>query len=1497
MLKRLEDAIAHNDNILAVVAGSGRNHSGNSTSITTSDADAQGRLFSKVMRNAQVSADDISYVEMHGTGTPVGDPAEMSAVARTFQHRRRVPDRPLMLGGVKGNFGHSEAAAGMAELLKCIMMFQKDTIPPQAGMPHALNPRFPPLADLNFEIPAEPRSFSRLEASGSHNKPRRILLNNFDAAGGNACMVLEDYQKPPVYAARLQKDTLMRNVHVVATSARTQASYTENKRKLVEWLRANPDARMEDVAYTTTARRMHHPFRTAHAAATTQELIAKLEGPDETAGSASPPRGSPVVFVFTGQGSHYAGMGSELYATSPVFREMVDLCVGICENHGFPPFLDLITDNSVDVLHKNTLKTQLAVLTLEISLAAFWQSTGVRPAVVMGHSLGEYAALHVAGVLSLADVLYLVGQRALLLLERCEADTCAMLSVSLSVEEVRALLGSRPQQYASCGVACINSPASTVVSGLADDIAQLQQDLTTQSKRCKLLAVSYGFHSLQMDPMLTDYMACAEGMTYSAPNVPVASTLLGNIVDTAGTFGANYLGQQTRKPVDFVGALRAVKDHLTDPIWLEIGPSAVCGSFVRATLYSPSSPALGILATLEAVGRESPWTSISKCLAAIYTRGVEIDWLGFHAPYESQLRLLTLPSYSWDLKDYWVTYSEANNKAMALSSTSAATSTTKQQYYSTCAQYVVQESSSADHIQVVFAADLDDKGLTALIDGHRMVGEPICPGSVFCEAAIAAATYALSSSDKRKQDTEPGKLAIRNPVMSRPLTKHLVGPDGQLVTSVSTKNSPGSDIYVSWKATPSKGGASYELGTCTLTVCDNTERLQTGWSRMTHFVKKRMEDVVQAARDGHGHRFRPSVFYALFAATVQYDSHYQGVKEAFVSDDFSESVAEVVLQEDPVGTRFVSSPYWGEVSANLAGFTVNANPQNRLEANGTSFINSGFKSYEQAVPFQAGQSYFTYVHATQIDKDTRSCDIFIFDREYQMVAQCDSLGFKRISDAVLGQMLSGNSRSARIQDKGTAKAVQKEQPRVTPVTETEPQRPKENVASATASAAFQVMLESIAKETGMDISDLTDATAPAELGVDSIMAIEVTATVSRATGLDLLPSFLIEHPTIGDLRGALAAMSPSSTPPAELIPSDRVPTSSSSTASHGETSGLSDDFVVVDDLPIPAAPKLDAAAEAKSQTQTQPDRVEDDSPAPSVRMMLLKGGGGASANRPPFFMIADGTGSIGSYIHLPAHITSDVRIYGVDSPYLRCPSRLTVDVGIPGAARLIVEALVKKQPKGLPFWIGGFSGGAMIAYEVARQLSSAGHAVDGLLLIDMCSPRTENVPAKGDLGLAMFDAISRRDKSGVWTMTDITQQHLQALFAAVAAYNPAPLRADERSPARRTAVVWARRGMIERAAGDARLHELLEEQGIPSEAYPGFMEDPRLGAVGWSLAHKTEADLGPNGWDKYVGGAKDAVLCSSIDGDHLDLPTPDYAPLLGEAVDRAFGHFKGDVVT
>ncbi|KAI2478997.1 Polyketide synthase module protein [Pyrenophora tritici-repentis] len=1472
VLKRLDDAIAQNDNILAVISSSARNHSGNSTSITTSDAAAQERLFHKVLRNARVTPEDISYVEMHGTGTQVGDKAEIGAVSSVFS--KRSDGRPLPVGAIKANIGHSEAAAGMSSLLKSILMFQNNTIPPQAGMPHTLNPNFPPLHEINIKIPSEP-----LEFKASGNKPRRILLNNFDASGGNSCLLLEDYTDTK------ERNADVRSAHTIVTSARTQLSHVLNKKRLLKWLRSNPNTRIEDLAYTTTARRMHHPIRSAITASTTPEVISKLETEIERKDSSSGQHASPVVFVFTGQGSHYGGMGAELYRSSSIFRERVDLCASICAGNDFPLFLDIITDETVNVSTKNAAQVQLAVLTLEMALTHFWRSAGIEPTMVMGHSLGEYAALHAAGVLSLADALYLIGHRALLLLEQCEPDSCSMLSVSMPVDKVRNHVTKI--RSSSCNVACINSSTSTVVSGTAEDLAEFQSSITAQDTkvRAKTLPLPYAFHSFQMDPILEDYSRIAAGVTYSAPKIPVASTLLGSVIEREGIFTQEYMVQQTRQAVDFVGGLVAVKSKLADPLWLEVGPAPVCISFVRDTLSAPASKMMHSFQP-----KTSNWMSLSKTLAAMYTSGVDIDWLALHAPYESNLKLLTLPSYAWDTKNFWITHTDRVTEVVSEQSPV----TSSEPSISTCAQYLVSKSSSPK-IRVTLRASISDPGFVGLMDGHKMQGVGLCSGSVFCEAAFAATKYALEYSG-RKNVTQPW-LTLHDPELLLPLTKKLVGPDGDLVTTAVMDSPSAETISVTFKAT--SASTSHDLGTCVVKVRDPT-RSQVEWDRISYFIKARMDETIKNAKEGQGHRMQPEVFYALFGNAVEFSPEFQGINEAYIAKDFQEAAAIVTLPHDPSGTRFTFSPYWGEALVHLAGFTVNGNPGKSPK---TTFIVMGFASVEQTAPLVPGKQYMTYTRISKWVKDTAYCDAIVFDPESsKIILQCIDLRYQELPRATWKHILEGphgtpmaHAHKPPVRDirrDAETRELQQPTPATVPVqqkTINEPQQQEEE--SAADAGLFDAILDSISKATGTDPSEITDDTMIADLGVDSIMAIEVVATVKANSGVDLPAAFVFEYPTIGDLRKEFGANKPTAEKPkfstAPSSAGSSIPSSPNSLAHpmSEAASSLSLTSTSLSDrdelLPLERQRKT-------KREQKQPVKIDDDtSPEPVVRITLLQGR--PSSKRIPFYMMADGTGTIATYIHLPS-FKSKMPVYGIDSPFLRCPKRLTKEVGIEGVARLIVDALIRAQPEG-PLMIGGYSAGSIVAYEVCRQLGKAGRKVDGLLLMDMCCPRSslldeDKMNSDDDASYAIFETAVAKD--GLWSASDTTQLHFRAYHVAMHAYHP-PYMTEQERPAR-TAVIWAEKGMVNRVVGNEKLMKMLVDQGIPTTSYPGYMEDPKLGCFACLMPDRKKADLGPNGWEKYTAGE---VLALSVPGDHLDLPMPGHVHLLHAQMEKAFAYIEG----
>lgn len=1409
---------------------------------------------------------------MHGTGTQTGDPAEVNAIANTFQHRRRA-NGPLPVGGVKANFGHSEAAAGMAELLKCIKMFQTNTIPPQAGMPHALNPKFPSLKDINIDIPSEPRPFERPVGS-----LRRILLNNFDAAGGNACMLLEDVIPA---AAVPQSNTDPRLSHVIAMSARTKAAYIQNKLNLIKWLRENPAARIEDLAYTTTARRMHHPFRFACTAASTRDVLDRLEA-DKTPSSASL-SSQPVVFVFTGQGSHYASMGAVLYSTSPIFRETIDMCVALCNANNFPAFIEIITHTAVDLSTKNTVQIQLAVVALELALTAFWRSTGVEPAMVIGHSLGEYAALHAAGVLSLADTLYLVGSRALMLLERCEADLCSMLSVTASVSAVRDRLAQWPSS--SCNVACINSLSATVVSGTAEDLSQFQADITTHDAkvRTRPLSVPFAFHSFQVEPILADYSSLAGGVTYSTPKIPVASTLLGSIVDGPGVFNQEYLAQQTRQPVDFVGALESITAKLTNPVWLEIGPAPVCVSFVRSTLAPAPSK---ILHSIEASTEN--WASISKALSSAYSSGVNIDWLGFHRPFEKSLELLTLPAYAWETKNYWVTYSDKGD--LSAEGPRQNLQPAKPEIpLSTCAQYLVQKSS-ASTIEVTFKALISDPEFLALIDNHKMQQIGLCSGSVFCDAALTVAKYALEYSGRK--DVTTRSLTLHDPELLAPLTRDLVGVDGELHTTAILKHPSANTVDVSFKAV--LADSSHDLGTMTVQVRD-PEKLQAEWDRVSYFIKTKMEARITDSKQGLGHRLQPEVLYALFAKNVEFGPSFKRIQEGYIARDYQEAAASIILDHNPVGSQFTFSPYWGEALVHLAGFLVNGNPNSHPQK---TFIVMGFGGVEQTVDFVPGKEYLTYTRISRWEANTAFCDAYVFDGvSSKLVMQCSDLRYQELPRVVWKSILEGkhagssHKASAKAIDNVSVKhAAEKDTPKDA-VSVKGPKTTGQTPDQVPDSKILEIVIESIVKATGTDPSEFTPDTMIADLGVDSIMAIEIVSAVRDKTGVDLPTSFVFEYPTIGDLRRDFGG-SPATSGDLEASGAGIRSQSLSSVSSVTKIINADASFDTADSSSssgfevLTKRPSIAAGSRREDHKRQELQPVDDGSPLPSTRITLLQGRSGP--NKTPFYMMADGTGSIATYIHLPI-FKGGRPIYGVDSPFLRCASRLTPEIGIEGVAELVVEALVKHHPSG-NFIIGGFSAGSTVAYEVARQLPGIGRKVDGLLVIDLCCPRPDSglldentVNRETDVGISIFGTAAAVD--GLWTSTGSTRDHLRAYLFAMRNYHPPPMTSRERPGA--AAVIWAEKGMVNRVKDNPEAMKMLMENDIPVKAYPGFMEDPKNGPFACFIPDKTEVDMGPNGWDKYVGN----LLCLHMDADHLDMPMPGHVHLLHEQMTTVLAHF------
>ena len=344
-------------------------------------------------------------------------------------------------------------------------------------------------------------------------------------------MILEDAPKSVIEG----EDP--RLAHIVAISARTLLSLKLNKQRMTEYLTSHPQIKIADISYTTTARRTHHCFRTAYCVQSLKDLVKLLL--NDLQGTNGIPRvddKQSVVFTFTGQGSQYPGMGQQLFETCTTFRNLILEFDAICVQLGLPSFLTLITDSDLDEKSVSTAQVQLALASLGVALAMLWRSWGMIPEIVIGHSLGEYPALCFAGVLSVVDMLFLVGKRAILMQEQCTAYTHTLLAVQISRDVLGRYLTT---DLGTCKIACFNGPNATVVSGLAEDIETLIASLKSAGIKSSLLKVPYAFHSPQIEPILSEFQLAAETVTFSKPAIPVASTLRGEIVGDEGVFSSS----------------------------------------------------------------------------------------------------------------------------------------------------------------------------------------------------------------------------------------------------------------------------------------------------------------------------------------------------------------------------------------------------------------------------------------------------------------------------------------------------------------------------------------------------------------------------------------------------------------------------------------------------------------------------------------------------------------------------------------------------------------------------------------------------------------------------------------------------------------------------------------------------------------------------------------------------------------------------------------------
>ncbi|KAB8227364.1 beta-ketoacyl synthase [Aspergillus alliaceus] len=1063
VIKRLSVAIHEDDRIYGVIKAAEINQSGNASSITHPHGATQQKLFQRLLSRGKIDAKSIN----------AGDAIETSSIESIFGGSAS----PVYLTSVKGNIGHAEAASGSAGLAKLLMMLKCSKIPPQVGF-NTLNPKLQALVARNIQIPTATSEWDRI----TPNLPRRALLNNFGAAGSNAALVVEEcrltsHRKDKKYTRRAAYNLILsaKNAHALLDLIDRYCNFLWKK-----------DIAVQDICYTTTARRQKHRYVLSLTGGTIEEIVDQLQRQRPLK---SPfvdyQKKHPIIFVISGQGSYYSGMGQQLMLTAPVFKAEIEKCDLVLQQNGFADIIpSKVLDGSFSPSYAKDwfLRSQVACFVLEYALACLWISWSIQPDIVIGHSLGEYAAMVVSGALPLQDALLLVVQRAKLMASMCQVGESTMLVCNTSASSVEQTIAD--SDLSQLTVACDNSVTDSVVSGPVNQVDQLAKLIKEKGIRCKKLDVPLGFHSSALDVMLPELEAKCEGLYFSTPRIPLGSCFYGRIVQE-GDLNPSYPVLQTRGTVRFTELIHSLfkQGEVQKGTFIEVGPSPTTLPMVQTGF--PSQDAMFLPSLIKG---QDPWTSISHSLQQMSLRYDYIQWRGVFDGTDAQI--VDLPDYPFQTDSLYVPFNEPGFEK----SISIIPRASRRYNF-----HLLQDVVSSDSRKGLLTFSTSLESLSKYIEGHSVGGFPLCPASVYHEMVLEAMHYEAGAPDQVAlvSDISFGRPLLYSPEM-RSSTVHLMIDK----TSVAMlERNGGGFTFLSGAVS----GSNSEM-----VVCSG----RTAWkpySDTKAYLRRKAAYAQRKMKPLHRNKsqiniLRRNVIYStIFPRVVAYSKPYQSIKELRVAETNLDGCGTFEVPASALN-RGIASPIFIDTMLHATGFIANS------QAKPTdAFICS---KVESTVVLYAGinsqDTFLIYCSLLDCGDRERIGEALAMTLDGTVVASIEGIHFKRLN---LRSFTTYLSRQVGRRTSGDAPRPVVLQP--PPTTKPEPISvpnvldPRSSVVSLISNLCEQPE-EAITPDKRL-----------ADLGIDSLLRIELSHLLKRQFH-DLNTDILIDSETVQEIQRYIA---------------------------------------------------------------------------------------------------------------------------------------------------------------------------------------------------------------------------------------------------------------------------------------------------------------------------------------------------------------------------------------